>query len=341
MNVQQLVSAKGFIVFDLEGAPSAICTARQGRAVPEETAALLARSTTYQLATFERKVGGAAAGINAKPDDRARAIGAFVSEVADRVERGELWVNPGQGVSTESLRPLRKLEHRNPVYWSDGPALRGIGIAVAADAAVGLDGRRVVIEGYDDAGDALVRAIEERGGRIIAVSTARGTAQAPSALDVDALVEAHEYHGASFVKELGVDVQPSGAAFELEADVLIVGSEVGVIDDAVAAHLTVGAIVPSGPAPVTVGALARLRGSGTIVLPDFVSTSGPLFAMSPRDDSFETVRSAASVAIGEAIADVLHSSDGPFVGACARAEAFLRSWCDEQPPSRPLAADVS
>jgi glutamate dehydrogenase (NAD(P)+) len=341
VNVQQLVSAKGFIVFDLEGAPSAICTARQARAVPEATAALLARSTTYQLATFGQKVGGAAAGINAKPDDRARAIGAFVTEVADQVERGELLVNPGRGVSAESLRPLRKLEHRNPVFWSDGPALRGIGIAVAADAAVGLDGRRVVIEGYDDAGDALVRAIEERGGRVIAVSTARGTAQAPSTLDVDAMVEAHEFHGASFVKELGVDVGPPGAAFELDADVLIVGSDLGVIDEAVAAHMTAGAIVPSGPAPITGGALATLRRAGTIVLPDFVSTSGPLFAMSPRDDPFETVRSAASAAIGEAIADVLHDAEGPFIGACARAEAFLRSWCEQLPSSRPLAADVA
>ena len=78
--IQKLTSTEGFIAFDLDDAPAA-GVVRSAPKILVDGASLLARSLTYRFATFERKVGGASAGVNAAPDDRAGALAAFVGEV--------------------------------------------------------------------------------------------------------------------------------------------------------------------------------------------------------------------------------------------------------------------
>jgi hypothetical protein len=48
------------------------------------------------------------------------------------------------------------------------------------------------------------------------------------------------------------------------------------------------------------------------------------------------VRGAASVALLGALGEVLPHEQGPLLGACLRAEAYLATWRDELPFGRPL-----
>ncbi len=353
MQIHRLTGTDAFIVFDLDDAPSAGVT----RAAPKilvDGATALARTLTYRFASFERQVGGASAGINARPDERAAAVAAFVDEVGPLVVEGRFLTEAGRGVESDALAPLRAADPRPASYWALADALTGVGVAVAAAvAAGGLEGRTVAIEGFDSAGPAIAAGLSQQGARIVAVSTAEGTAAGPG-FGPDALAALWPAHGPKLVAELvgaGSSVAEPGAVFGVEADLLVTGSRPGVIGDEVAAGLGVRVVVPSGPTPVTAKALARLRRADTVVVPDFVSTAGPLFAGWPArgpaggspipSGSAETSSTdparAAAEAIRAVMAEVVDHPDGPLLAACYRAEAYLATWCGQLPFGRPIA----
>jgi glutamate dehydrogenase/leucine dehydrogenase len=334
--IQKLTSTEGFIAFDLDDAPAA-GVVRSAPKILVDGASLLARSSTYRFASFERQVGGASVGINAAPDDRSAAVSAFVAEVEPLVSASRLLVDPAKGVDADELASLRAADPRPEAYFARHDELLGLGVAVAADTAVGgLAGRRVAIEGFDVSGPAVAVAVAERGGKVVAVSTAAGTAVSADGFDGEALAAGWAEHGPAIVAELVAAPGKPWDVFGVEADVLVVGSKTGVIDDSVADGLAAGAVVPSGPVPVTAKGLAVLRRRGVVVAPDFVTTAGPLFAGWPLDGASDPA-AAAATAIDTSLLEVLGHEDGPLLGACHRAEAFLATWRDELPFGRPLA----
>ena len=87
-------------------------------------------------------------------------------------------------------------------------------------------------------------------------------------------------------------------------------------------------MVPTGPLPITTRAVAHCRRNGVLALPDFVTTAGPLVGEA------DAVRDTVSTIIG----DVLGHGDGPLLGACELAEAFMAGWLTDLPFGRPMAA---
>jgi hypothetical protein len=79
-----------------------------------------------------------------------------------------------------------------------------------------------------------------------------------------------------------------------------------------------------------------LRRAGAVVVPAFVSTAGPLFLGWPSAPGADP-RAEATTAITEVLAEVAGHADGPLLGACLRAEAFLGTWRPSLPFGRPLA----
>ena len=112
------------------------------------------------------------------------------------------------------------------------------------------------------------------------------------------------------------------------ADLLFVGSGVGAIDHVAADRLPVRVLVPTGPLPITTRAVAHCRRNGVLALPDFVTTAGPLVGEA------DAVRDTVSTIIG----DVRGHGDGPLLGACELAEAFMAGWLTDLPFGRPMAA---
>jgi hypothetical protein len=109
-----------------------------------------------------------------------------------------------------------------------------------------------------------------------------------------------------------------------------------VVDHGVAAGCSVRALVPSGPIPVTAKGLAVLRRAGVVVLPDFITTAGPLLGGTrPALDGAKPDDVGAVVAA--ALHEVVDHDLGPVLGACHRAESFLGTWRSELPFGRPLA----
>jgi glutamate dehydrogenase/leucine dehydrogenase len=128
----------------------------------------------------------------------------------------------------------------------------------------------------------------------------------------------------------GATPQP-GATVEAAADALLVAGKAGVLEHDLAATVTAKVVVPLSPVPVTARALAVLGRSGTTVIPDFLSTAGPLLAALDPDGGDPMGR------VHDAVAAVAGQGSGAWMAAVATAEAHLRTWQDELPFGRPLA----
>lgn len=340
MLVEKLQTVDGFVVLDLEGAPFSTGVVRSAPKLLIDGATWLARSQTYQLASFEVRGGGASAGVNAAPDQRAAAVASFVEEIGPWVRDRRFLPQPGKGVAADDLAPLRELDPRADDDWSRLSALAAVGVVSGIDHALGgIEGRAVAIEGFDDVAAQVVAEVSSRGGRIVAVGTAAGTAADPSGLPADALRQGWDALGPDLVRELTTEPGPPAAVLGAPADVLVCGSRAGVIDHGVAAGCSARAVVPAGAIPVTAKGLAVLRRAGVVVLPDFVTTAGPLLgALLPAlDGRSAPARDEIASAITAVLSEVASHEQGPLLGACHRAEAFLRSWREDLPFGRPLA----
>ena len=295
MSTRRLTSVDGFVVVDLDDAAMAIGIIRSAPKVLVDGATWLARSQTYQFASFGRKVSGASGAVNAPVDDRPAAIAAAVGELT-----GDDWssvvLDAGRGVDAPDLEPLRARDPRPAGWATERVANLVAGIVAAAErASGGLTGRTVSIEPVEGIGDLLVTAFESAGATLVAAGD-----------------------------------EPDGA-LHADAEILVLGSKVGVIGDANVDRVRARLIVPSGPMPVTAKALAALGRGGAVVLPDFLTTAGHLAGWPDAGSSTDP-----AVLVGEAIGAVLDHPQGPLLGACERAEAFLETWTTI-PFGRPIA----
>ena len=337
MSTRRLTTVDAFVVTDLDDAPLSAGIVRLAPKLLVDGATWLARSQTYQFASFERQVGGASAGINAAADGRSDAIEAFLAEFSP--DASHVLLDAGKGLGAVEISALRADDPRPSAAIGDAAALRRAGIVASAELALGsLDGRSVAIEGFDAAGLELATDLAARGARIVAISTASGTASSAEGFDPAALAEGLAAHRADLVTALGVDAKPGWAVFGAAADALFVGSKTGALDHNGAPHVKAKVIVPSGTLPVSAKALAILSRAGVAVLPDFIVTAGALAAWPTEgaaapSDPFAAAAELVTGALGE----VLGAEQGAVIAACERAEAFLATWRAELPFGRPIA----
>ena len=343
MRLHKFKDVDAFVALDLAGAEAASGPVRWARKVLQGGAKDLARSQTYTYAALQMRRSGASAGISAEAPARAEAVAAFVAETAALVPDGTYVPDAAKGVADADLAPLRDADPRTVTRLDAfAAACDGLSAAVAADAAVGLEGRTAIIEGFSATGPALAAAVVERGGRVVGLATAEGSLAADGGLDPVALGEAWAEHGDKALGALaGSDdgLGKPGALWGVEADIVFAGSKMGIVDHGVAEGLGCRALVPSGRLAFTSKALAVCRRGGVAAVPDFVALAGSsIAAWSSPDAGDDEVRAEIAATVAALMADALTSDDGPFLGACYSAEAFLSSWQDELPFGRPLAS---
>lgn len=343
MRLHKFSDVDAFVALDLDGAEAASGPVRWARKILQGGAKDLARSQTYTYAALQMRRSGASAGINAEAPARAEAVAAFVAEAEALVADGTYLPDAAKGVSDQDLAPLRDGDPRAVDRLGAFAAeCDGLSAAVVADAAVGLDGRTAVIEGFSATGPALAGAVADRGGRVVGLATAEGSLAVDDGFDPAALAEAWAEHGDKALGALaGSDdgLGKPGELWGLDADVVFAGSKMGVVHHGIAEGLGCRALVPSGRLAFTSKALAVCRRGGVVAVPDFVALAGSaIAAWSSTDTSDDEIRAEITRAVTTLMEEALTSDDGPFLGACYAAEAFLSTWQDELPFGRPLAS---
>lgn len=342
METRTLESTPGFVIVDLPEAASSVGPTRIGAKLIAGNAVMYARAVTYAFAALEIPKGGATVGLRSEPAAAAAAIAALATELEADLSAQRLLTWPGSRLSGADLEPVTRHDGRSPMRdlqrdgVSFGDELVALGASVGADSQLGgLEGSTVAIEGFGPVGVALAREVEAAGGRVGRVATAAGTVSGP--FTAAELAEAWTAHGEALVSELGQAGKPWEVFRGDGIDVAFIGSAPGVLSGQGAASLAGTPVVPIGPAPVSSKALAVLRKAGTPVLPDFVTTAGPILSWWPDEGaSPESVRSAATATVTAVLAETADDPEGPYLGACRRAEAFMRTWVTELPFGRPL-----
>src|SRR5690242_9906470 len=281
MEVVELGSVPGFVVFDLPGAPVSAGGTRLAADVSSAEVALLARAMTYKFAALGQQVGGAKAGVRGDPADRAgkaQLMTRFCAEVRPMVEAGRFLTGPDMGTSEEDFAPLREGRAAPTAMNSvaDGVPFEDVvtGYGVTAAAGVALDpgrgsrgpggwaGRTAAIEGFGKVGGGVAREVTRRGGRVVAVSTVAGCIADPAGLDVGRLLALRQEYGDECVLRYGGPVMPPAGLFtEVSADVLVPGTRPGTISGQAAAALPPGVrvVAPAANAPYTAEGAAVLH----------------------------------------------------------------------------------
>jgi glutamate dehydrogenase/leucine dehydrogenase len=347
MEVVRLRNVDAFVIFDLDDAPHNAGGTRLAPDVTEKEGALLARAMTYKFAVLGHPLGGAKGLVRATADERATAMARYCDEIRPLVESRRFATGPDLGTYEADFVSLRPANWEPHVVNStvDGVAfedvLTGFGVAVAADVALGgLDGRTVALEGFGKVGAGVAREITRRGGSVVAVSTVEGCVADPDGLDLDELWEARAAHGDQLVSALDRRCLPREALFEIDADVLVPGARVGVLDEQRAARVAARAVVPAANVPYTAAGLAALRDRGITTHADFVCNAAAVVGYtSPASASQQDVLARVDRTITDLVRAFAADTRGPFAAARATAEEFLQSWgpAGRLSPGPPLA----
>lgn len=304
MALQKLTSTDAFVVVDLDGAPASGIV-RRAKKILQGGAQDLARSATYTFGAFSIERSGASAGINAEADTVDDAVRAFVTELVPTAAAEDLHLDAGKGVTSDQMAELSQASGAGPLAGSEMILAAGVTAATAWALGGSLRGKTVAIE---------------------------GAPQAPPALR-NTLTDA----GATVVDVWGVDEKP-WLVWGAKVDAILAGSKAGTLTHQGTPHITARAVVPWGPIPATTKAFAILRQAGQVeLLPDFVTTSGPLLAGVLEGDE-ATVTATVVEQMIEVLQEAAAHPDGVLLGACYRAEAFIETWRERKPFGRPLAA---
>jgi glutamate dehydrogenase/leucine dehydrogenase len=351
MRILELTSVSGFVAFDLD-CPTSGGGTRWAPGVTRAEAALLARAMTYKFAVLERPLGGAKGVL--RSDDgtpRGTALERYCQEITPMVERQVFLTSSDLGTATEDFASLPGYDPDSVMHRWVGPTMvdsliTGVGVVAAADTALGgLAGRRFAIEGFGKVGGAAAGELERRGGTLVALSTVYGCIADPSGLDIRRLLELRQVHGDRCVEHVGLPMLPVTALFEVDTDVLVPGARIGVIDRSRAAAVRTRVIAPAANVPYTAAGLAVLRERGILALADFVCGAGATIGyMAERFVGLAGAEAASELVdreVSALTARSLDHPDGPFAGATALAEKFLRTWRspDEMPAGPPLAPE--
>jgi len=342
VETRTLESTPGFVIVDLPEAETSAGPTRIGAKLIAGNAVMYARAVTYAFAALEMRKGGATVGLRSDPGSAAPAIAALAAELEDDLSAQRLLTWPGSRLTDADLEPVTRHDGRSPLRNQQGDGISfenelvAVGAVAAADSQLGgLDGSTVAIEGFGPVGVALAREVEAAGGLVGRVATPAGTVT--GSFTAAELAAAWTAHGEASVSELGRAGKPWEVFAGDGIDVAFIGSAPGALSGQGAVSLDGTPVVPIGPAPVSSKALAVLRKAGAPVLPDFVTTAGPILSWWPDEGATQgSVRSAVAATVKAVLAETADDPDGPYLGACRRAEAFMATWLAELPFGRPL-----
>jgi glutamate dehydrogenase (NAD(P)+) len=136
-----------------------------------------------------------------------------------------------------------------------------------------IDGARVAIQGFGNAGRHAATIFRDAGAVIVGVSDTRGSALAPKGLDVEQ-VAAHKDATGSVVGAPGTDKDDALAVLEADCEILIPAAMENQITLENAPLIKAPLVAEAANGPTTPGADVILGDQGIIVLPDILANAG-------------------------------------------------------------------
>lgn len=160
----------------------------------------------------------------------------------------------------------------------DATARGGYYLVKQLEASLGLDGsrKRVVVQGFGNAGVHIARLLHSDGYRIVGISDSRGAVANPDGLDPNAVLDAKDTYGsvAAYADRGSARRISQDELLALECDLLVPAALEDQIHEGNAASINTKVVLELANGPVTAEADAILEKKGVIVLPDILANAG-------------------------------------------------------------------
>lgn len=141
---------------------------------------------------------------------------------------------------------------------------------------LGLDGLRIAVQGFGNAGQHIASLFAADGHKIVAVSDSQGAVKAQGGLNVARLIEAKD-KGQSVASTAGQDgheILSANALVGVGCDLLVPAALENMIDETNAGSIKAKLVLELANGPVTPEADRILAKNGVVVLPDILANAG-------------------------------------------------------------------
>ncbi len=152
---------------------------------------------------------------------------------------------------------------------------KGVTICIreaAAKKGIQLEGARVVVQGFGNAGSFLAKFMHDAGAKVIAISDAYGGLYDPEGLDIDYLLERRDSFGT--VTKLFKDTITNQELLELDCDILVPAAIENQITEKNAHQIKASIVVEAANGPTTLEATRILSERGILLVPDVLASAG-------------------------------------------------------------------
>jgi glutamate dehydrogenase len=152
---------------------------------------------------------------------------------------------------------------------------RGVAICIQEAARVrdiSIEGSRVVIQGFGNAGSYLAKYMYESGAKVVGISDAYAALYDENGLNIPDLLERRDSFGT--VTKLFKDTITNKELLELECDILVPAAIENQITRENANRIKASVIVEAANGPTTTAATKILTDSGVLLVPDVLGNSG-------------------------------------------------------------------
>lgn len=135
-----------------------------------------------------------------------------------------------------------------------------------------IEGARVVIQGFGNAGSFLAKFMNDLGAKVVGISDANGALYDPEGLDIDYLLDRRDSFGT--VTNLFENTITNEELLELECDILVPAAIENQITAENAHNIKAGIVVEAANGPTTQEATKILTERGVLLVPDVLASAG-------------------------------------------------------------------
>ncbi|KSU63495.1 glutamate dehydrogenase [[Bacillus] enclensis] len=152
---------------------------------------------------------------------------------------------------------------------------KGVTICIreaAKKKGIKLEGARVVVQGFGNAGSFLAKFMHDAGAKIIGISDAYGGLHDEEGLDIDYLLDRRDSFGT--VTKLFNNTITNQELLELDCDILVPAAIENQITEHNAHKIRASIVVEAANGPTTLDATKILTERGILLVPDVLASSG-------------------------------------------------------------------
>ncbi|WP_017728075.1 Glu/Leu/Phe/Val family dehydrogenase [Halalkalibacterium ligniniphilum] len=160
-------------------------------------------------------------------------------------------------------------------HGRESATAKGVTICIreaAKKKGIDLQGARVVIQGFGNAGSFLAKFMHDAGAKVVGISDAYGALYDPEGLDIDYLLDRRDSFGT--VTKLFKNTITNEELLELDCDILVPAAIENQITEKNAHNIKASIVVEAANGPTTIGATKILTERDVLLVPDVLASAG-------------------------------------------------------------------